>query len=404
MPRARILIADKLPPAAITRLQAADFAVHADPDLKETSLAAALTEHQPDVLIIRSTKVRAAHFEAGTGLQLVVRAGAGVNNVDLEAASARGVYVSNCPGMNAVAVAELAMGHILNADRRIADGVAALREGQWAKKVFAKGAAGLKGRTLGVIGAGAIGKAVIARAKAFEMNIAVWSLGWTDARAAALGVTNCATPVELARVSDVVTVHLALTPATRGMIGEGVFEAMRPGAIFVNTSRGPVVDEAALVKAVQTKGIRAGLDVFCDEPSVTGPWQSPVVGLDGVYGTHHIGASTDQAQDAVADEACRIIEMWASEGRAPNCVNLAAETPASHLLVVRHEDCVGVLATVLGVLREEAMNVQGMENEIFTGDAGAACARIQIEGEPSKVLVSTLSALPHVHAVTMVEL
>ncbi|MFN3197496.1 MAG: NAD(P)-dependent oxidoreductase [Bradymonadia bacterium] len=400
----RVLIADKLPPAARTRLQSAGFEVQADASLKDESLLEALKGFQPAALIVRSTKVTAAHVEAASELQLVVRAGAGVNTIDLDAASSRGVYVSNCPGMNAVAVAELAWGHIINADRQIADNVSDLRQGQWRKKTYGKAGRGLKGRTLGVVGCGAIGKAVIARALAFEMDVFAWSPSLTPKKAKRLGVRYADDAVEVARQADVLTVHVALTPATRGFIGEAIFEAMRPGSILINTTRGEVLDEAALARAVREKGIRAGLDVFCGEPSSDGEWRTPLADMPGVYGTHHIAASTLQAQEAVADEACRVVEQWQSTGQAPNCVNLARVTPATHMLVVRHADEVGVLAHVLGALSAAQINVQQMENIIFSGDEGAACARVQVEGHPGETLVSEIKGHPHVLDVGVVEI
>lgn len=398
----KVLIADKLPDLARTLLASAGLLVHSDPSLKEDALTAALAEHDPDVLIVRSTKVRAAHFDAARSLQLVVRAGAGVNTIDLDAASARAVFVANCPGMNADAVAELTMGHIVNADRRIADNVADARGGQWKKKVYGK-AGGLKGRVLGVLGCGSIGRGVIARAKAFEMRVAAWSPSLDDATAKRLGVRRCESAIEVAQLADVLTVHLALTPATRGFVGEAILSALGSDAIFVNTSRGEVVDEEALAAAV-ARGLRAGLDVLCDEPASDGAFDHALAGADGVYVTHHIGASTAQAQDAVAEDACRIVLAFAATGSAPNCVNLAQKTPATHLLVVRHRDEVGVLATLLDLLRDGGINVQQMQNVIFGGDDGAACARIQVEGAPTEALVAAARASKAIYDVKVVPL
>ncbi len=399
----KVLIADKLPDNARMRLQEAGMAVHALPGLSDQALAEALAEHDPDVLVVRSTQVRAGHVAAAPGLQLIVRAGAGVNTIDLAAASARGVYVSNCPGMNAVAVAELTWGHILNADRRIADGVAALRSGTWSKKAFSKLGRGLKGRTMAVLGTGSVGREVIARAHAFELDVVAWSPSLTLEGAARLGVRRAESIVEAARDADIVTVHVALNPATRSLIGRAVFEAMHAGGVFVNTTRGPVVDEEALAWAVRERGLLAGLDVFCDEPSADGAWVHPLAGLPGVYGTHHIGASTVQAQDAVAEEACRVILEWASGGGAPHCVNLARKTAATHLLVVRHRDQVGVLARVLDAISDDGMNVQHMDNIIFSG-GGAACARIQVARAPSARLLSRLESMDPVFDAKLVAL
>lgn len=386
----RVLLADKLPDAARLRLLSAGFEVQATPSLKDAALTDALRDFAPDVLVVRSTKVTAEHLKAGKSLQLVVRAGAGVNTIDLEAASTLGIFVSNCPGMNAVAVAEMTFGHILNVDRRIADQVIDLRAGKWCKKAYGKGG-GLKGRTLGVLGCGAIGRAVIQRALAFEMNVIAWSPSLCEDTAQQLGVRRADDAVHVARKADILTVHLALTPMTRGFVGPAIFDALPAGAIVVNTSRGAVVDEAALLKAIETKGVRAGLDVFCNEPKADGEFASPVTQSPSVWGTHHTAASTVQAQNAVADAACAVIERWARDGVAENCVNLETQTSADHQLVVRHADEVGVLATVLDMLRADGINVQQMENLIF-GGGKAACARIQVEGSPSDEMIGALSA------------
>ncbi len=400
----RVLIADKMPDAARTRLQEARLEVLVDPSLDGETLTAALREHDPDVLVVRSTKVRSEHFAAARSLELVVRAGAGTNTIDIDSAGAKGVFVANCPGMNAVAVAELTWAHFLNADRRVADNVAELRAGRWGKKRLGAGARGIKGRTLGVIGLGAIGREVVRRAHAFEAEVVAFDPNLDDAQAAALGVRRAESAVDVARVADLLTVHVALTPATRGLIGPAVFEALRPGAIFVNTSRGEVVDERALAVAVQERGLRAGLDVFCGEPPADGEWASELAGLDGVYGTHHIAASTEQAQLAVADETLRVILEYARTGEAPNCVNIAQQTPATHLMVVRHADSVGVLAGILDRLREANLNVQQMENVILSGDDGAACARIQLEGEPPAGLRDELTTDDGIYSVKVVSL
>jgi D-3-phosphoglycerate dehydrogenase len=169
----KILIADKFEKSGIDGLQALGCGVVYDPDLKEAALERALRETEADVLVVRSTKVTAAMLDAGT-LSLVVRAGAGYDNIDVAAASARGIYVANCPGKNSIAVAELAFGLIIALDRRIPDNVAELRAGRWNKKEFSK-ARGLYGRTLGLLGFGNIGQEMAKRAQAFGMNIAVWS-------------------------------------------------------------------------------------------------------------------------------------------------------------------------------------------------------------------------------------
>jgi D-3-phosphoglycerate dehydrogenase len=316
-------------------------------------------------------------LDAGA-LKLVVRAGAGYNTIDVAAASARGIYVSNCPGKNSIAVAELAFALILALDRRIADNVIALRRGEWNKKEFSK-ARGLYGRTLGLIGLGRIGLEMIPRAAAFGMPVVAWSRSLTPERAEELGIEYKQSMLEVARAADIVSIHFALKPETRASIGSEFFNNMREGAYFINTSRGEVVDQAALVEAIHTRGIRAGLDVYAGEPtSATGEFTDEIARETNLYGTHHIGASTDQAQEAIAAETVRIVQNFKETGRVPNVVNLAARTPATHTLVVRHRDRPGVLASVLDRIRSESINVQEMENVIFEGSE-AAVARIDLE-------------------------
>lgn len=396
----RILVADKLATFVPGRLQDLGAEVILDPKLSGETLTARIREKSPDVLVVRSTKVTRADVEASRSLALVVRAGAGVNTIDLAACSSHGVYVTNCPGKNSAAVAELTIGHLVNLDRRIADNVAALRSRRWDKKDFGV-ARGLRGRTLAVLGAGNIGAEVIRRARAFGMHIVVWSKDFSDADAAALGVEVRATPEDAVRGADAVTVHLALVPETRGRIGESVFDAMKPGAYFVNTSRGEVVDQAALAEALDRKGLRAGLDVFEKEPSASeGKFEDPIADNPRVYGTHHIGASTDEAEEAVGEEVVRIVAAYRDGRTIPNCVNLAVKTPATHVLVVRHADRVGVLAGVLGVLREANINVQDMQNVIFDGSQ-AACARIAVIGEPGPEALARVASSADVFAVSV---
>ncbi|MDX2044308.1 MAG: 3-phosphoglycerate dehydrogenase family protein [Acidobacteriota bacterium] len=374
----KVLIADKFEQSGIDGLKAIGCEVISNPDLKDDALTAAIRDTEADVLVVRSTKVNEAALDAGK-LRLVVRAGAGFNTIDVKAASARGIYVSNCPGKNSVAVAELAFALILALDRRIADNVAELRAGKWNKKEFGK-AAGLKGRTLGLIGLGQIGREMITRAQAFGLNVIGWSRNLTPEKAEELGIQYRQTILELVHEADIISLHVALTPDTRSFINADIFEVMKPGTIFINTARAEVVDQDALTQALKTKHIRAGLDVFANEPATaTGEFTDDIVHLPGVYGTHHIGASTDQAQEAIAAETVRIIREFKETGSVPNVVNLADRTPATHKLVVRHKDRPGVLAHVLNEIKAANINVQQMENIVFAG-AEAAIARIELDG------------------------
>jgi len=378
----KVLVADKFEESGRRGLADAGCEVLYEPDAKEDALTGSLRSSGAEVLIVRSTKVTRPMLQAGH-LSLVVRAGAGYNTIDVEAASERGISVANCPGKNSIAVAELAFGLIIALDRRIAENSSDLARGVWNKKEYGK-ARGLFGRTLGLIGVGGIGCEMVPRARAFGMPVVAWSRRLTVDRARELGIERKESPRDVAAASDVVSIHVALKPETTGLIGKDFFEAMRPGSFFVNTSRAEVVDQAALARAVSERGLRAGLDVFAGEPSGgSGAVDDPIFQLPGVIGTHHIGASTDQAQEAIAAETVRIVRQYRETGRAPNVVNLAKKSPATHLLIVRHCDRVGVLAAVFDRIKKAGINVQETENVVFDG-AKAAVARIHLNQAPSE--------------------
>lgn len=398
-----VLIADKLYEAASSALEGAGHRVVASPTLNGAELTAALRAQAPNALIVRSTRVSAEMMDANPGLELIVRAGAGYDTIDVDAASARGIFVSNCPGKNSAAVAELAVGLLLALDRRLPDNVLDARAGRWNKAVYAN-AEGLRGRTLGIIGTGNIGRLVAASAQALGMSVIAWSRSLTEARAEELGVERKDNHLQVAEQADAVTLHVAATDATRGLAGREFFEHMKDGALFINTTRSSVVDEVALEWAVNEKGIRAALDVMEGEPAAkTGSFSHPLADHDHVYFTHHIGASTSQAQEAIAEEAVRVVLEYDRTGDAPNCVNLEEQSPATHLLTVRHLDRVGVLAAVLDEVRKADWNVQEMENLIFEG-AKAACARIRFNGEAKEDVVTTIQDHPDVLAVSLIPL
>jgi D-3-phosphoglycerate dehydrogenase len=400
----KVLVADPFEKSGLDALNTAGCGVVYEPELKEDALQQAIARSAADVLVVRATKVTTSMLDAGR-LSLIVRAGAGYNTIDVEGASKRGIYVSNCPGKNAIAVAELAFGLILSLDRRIPDNVAELRQGRWNKKEFSK-AAGLFGRTLTLIGVGAIGREMIRRAAGFGMNVVVWSRRFdgerrpmTDVEARELGVEPVLrtvsielepTPADAAARGDVVSLHVALGPGTKQMVNAAFLARMRRGAMLINTARGEVIDYAALTTAIADRGIRVGLDVYANEPATTtASFADHLVALPGVYGTHHIGASTEQAQEAIAAETVRIITSYKDTGRVPNVVSLARRTPATHVLVVRHKNRPGVLAHVFDHLRQAHINVQETENIVFEG-AEASVARINLDGAPDPALCDTI--------------
>ena len=292
---------------------------------------------------------------------------------------------------------------MLSLDRRIPDNVSKARGGRWNKGAFTK-AQGVKGRTLGLIGMGSIGREMAVRGRAFGMHVIAWSRSLTDEAAAEMGIRREVRPIDVAREADVISVHVAATPETKGLIGEDFLAEMRPGTLLINTARASVMDEAAVAKAMDEKNIRVATDVPADEPAgKEGEWLHPLAGHPNFYITHHIGASTDQATEAIGDEAVRVVLTYADTGQVENCVNLADQSPATHLLTVRHLDKVGVLAGVLDAAREAGWNVQEMENLIFAG-AEAACARIRFDGRPDPEALLRINEQPDVLNATIIAL
>jgi D-3-phosphoglycerate dehydrogenase / 2-oxoglutarate reductase len=331
----KVLIADTFEQRGRDGLTALGCDVHYEPGLSDQALADALRAHAASILIVRSTKVTAPMLTPD--LKLIVRAGSGVNTIDVKAATARGILVANCPGRNAIAVAELVMGWLVALDRRIPDNAADLRAGNWNKKTYSK-ARGLYGRTLGLLGAGSIARQVMIRAAAFGMPLVLWSRRFdgqdrlmSPAEVTDLGLEHAArqttialapTPADVAARADALSLHLALAPETRQLVNAAVLDRLRPGAYVINTARAEIVDHEALRQMVREKHLRVALDVFAAEPSSSmGEFADPIVQEPLVYGTHHIGASTDQAQDAIAAETVRIIGEFMKTGKAPNCVN-----------------------------------------------------------------------------------
>lgn len=389
----KILIADKMSKTALSALEKLGHTVVSNPDLKAEDLPAAIGD--AEVLIVRSTKVIAATIEAGKSLSLIIRAGAGVNTIDLAKASEVGVHVTNCPGKNTEAVAELAIGLLIAADRRIPDATADLRGGKWRKKEYGK-AAGLKGRTLGILGLGSIGKAVVRRAQALEMNVIAWSRSLTPEKAKDLGVGFCASAADVAKAADALSLHLAAKPETKKMINAEFLGLLKPGAILVNTARGEIIDWAALKDAVAAKKLRVASDVFDAEPAGgEDPFADTATAAWMAACTPHVGASTDQASEAIAQEAVRIVKVFQETGNPPNVVNIRKKTTAIINLVVRHYNKVGVIAGVLDILRGAHVNIEEMENLIFEGGL-AACCTLKLDQKPDDRIVAQIAASEHV--------
>ena len=396
----RVLFADAVSESTVTDLEARGHACVVDAGLKAGDLPSSLGGF--DALVVRSTKVVGEVFENADRLALVIRAGAGTNTIDTAAAAARGVLVANLPGRNAVAVAELTMGLLLAVDRRIVDGTVDLRAGRWDKKTYGA-ARGLYGSTIGILGLGSIGLEVAQRARAFGMDVRALAKPERSeqvrARAEDLHIGMAESLAELLPACDVVSLHLPSGADTLGLVDRSFLGQMKRGSILLNTSRGDLVDEDALLEALDGQDLRAGLDVYADEPgSGSAEWTSRLGQHPRVVGTHHIGASTQQAQDAIAAGVVEVIDAFV-QGETPNCVNLTPSRIGSATLTVRHLDRVGVLAHVLDRLSRERLNVEQMQNRVFRG-GDAAVATIDVAGPLSDDLLADLGALPDVFGVS----
>ena len=402
----RLLIADKLHPRAIEELRTLPLEVVYEPELTKESLEKSL--QGVGVLVVRSTEVTAAAIENARQLNLIVRAGALYGTIDVRAASKHGIYVANCPGKNAAAVAELVYGMMIALDRRIPDAVASLRAGRWERQEYSK-AEGLHGKVLGIAGMGAIGREVAHRARAFGLNVVAWSRSLTPARATELGAAHAGSIEELASRCQILSLHLSLVERTKQILGRRALDLLPDRAIVINTARADLVDNEALFEAVEKRGVRVGLDVYPEEPRGSRTFTSPEVfrsypsgGL--VYGTPHIAAATDQAQLAIATETVRVIRSFLLEATVPNVVNVSTTSAARFQLVLRMMDKIGTFANVLAVLKRHGINVEEVSNTVFEGGGVAACAKLRVLSRPTEACLAEIKAFHEVLHVDLVTL
>lgn len=386
----RLLIADSLHPLGIEELRHLGVEVVYEPELDSETLPDAI--QNVGILVVRSKQVTTKTIEASNQLNLIVRAGHGVGNIDVDAASARGIYVAACKGRNAVAVAELTMGLLLSLDRRIPDAAQSIREGRWEKGHYAD-AMGLKGKRIGLLGLGAVGREVLDRVRSFGMIPYAWSRGLTGSRAKELDVIPTKSPVDLASKVDVLTVHLAANERTHGIVSREVLEALPDGATFINAARSELVDYDALLEISEKKGLRVGLDVYAEFPHVLASTFDPPAFAPNVlwYGTPHIGSQTQEAKLAIAAETVRIVRGFLVEGTVPNSVNVRTAHSARYQIVVRHYDKIGALANALNVLKRHGINVEELKTNVFD-HSSAACTRINVVARPTEHCLQEIGA------------
>ncbi len=317
MEKYRVLVPDDLPQSSIQVLKDAELEVVFDPSMSPDRLAREIEDCHG--LIVRSRiKVTADLIERARNLRAIVRSGVGVDNIDVAAASKKGIAVMNVPGANAISVAELVFAMILALYRKIVPATESMRAGRWEKKRF-KGNE-IYEKTLGIIGYGRIGREVVKRAIAFGMKVLI-SDPYIEKLEDEHPDVRLTTLQELLTCSDILSLHTPLDETTRGLIGAEELARCKPNAILINCARGGVVDEAALFEALKSGKIAgAGLDVFEREP----PGDLPLLQLPNVVATPHIGASTVEAQDRTARLAAQQIVAFLLENKPRNVVNAAA--------------------------------------------------------------------------------
>lgn len=373
-----VLIAEQLSPATVEAL-GPDFEIREVDGTDRPALLAALAD--ADAVLIRSaTQIDAEAIAAAPGLKVVARAGVGLDNVDLPAATAAGVMVVNAPTSNIISAAELTIGHILSLARHIPAAHASLAAGEWKRARFT--GTELYEKRVGIVGLGRIGALIAARLQAFGVEIVAYDPYVTESRAQQLGVTLL-TLDELLATSDFVTIHMPKPPETTGMIGAPQLKAMKRTAYLVNVARGGLIDEKALAAALRSGEIAgAGLDVFVSEP----PADDALTSLPNILVTPHLGASTDEAQEKAGVSVARSVRLALDGELVPDAVNVAG----------------GVIDPVVrpGIPLMEKLG------QVFAGLADGALASIDVEvrGEIAELDVSVLklAALKGVfsHAVT----
>ena len=310
-----VLIAEELSPATVDALGPDFDVVNVDGTDRPALLAALATA---DAILVRSaTKVDAEAIAAAPRLKVIARAGVGLDNVDIKAATAAGVMVVNAPTSNIISAAELTVGHILSLARHIPAAHSALAEGKWKRSAYT--GVEVYEKTVGIIGLGRIGALITARMQSFGTNVVAFDPYITSARAQQLGVT-LVTLDELLAQSDFITIHMPKTPETTGMISDAQLALMKPTAFIVNVARGGLIDEDALYRALVAGEIAgAGLDVFVSEP----PTDSPLLALPNVVVTPHLGASTDEAQEKAGVSVAKSVRLALSGELVPDAVNVA---------------------------------------------------------------------------------
>jgi D-3-phosphoglycerate dehydrogenase len=387
----KVLVACSLPESTLQELRSLGTEVLYEPELTAERMEDLVRDVA--VLVVRRTRVSPEVIAAGKALQLIVRAGTDIANIALEEASAQGIFVANCPHTDAIAIAELTFGLLLALDRGVLESAAALKKGVLQEPEVGE-ARGLAGRTLGVLGFGPVEQEIVKRAHAFDINVLAWSPTLTPELAAASHVRFCAWPRELARESDMVTVYTPQQEADEVLVDAEFLQNMRDGAYIVYVGHPAAVDEAALAEIARERHLRVAYDISAPHlaTSNAGRFKSRLQALPKAIGTYRLADRTEQSYEATTDELLRVIREFLIAGRVVNCVNLLERSPATWQLVLRLKDTVGVLASVMGQIRADGINVEEISSQVFTGAQAGFCT-IALDERPSTEALSAIREL-----------
>lgn len=377
----KILVGCSLPESSLNELRSLGTDVLYEPALTTEQMEKRIGDVA--VLVVGRKRVPPNVVAAGKALQLIACAGTGTANIAIEEASAQGVFVANCPNKEAIAVAELTLGLLLALDRRVVKKAVAARRGG-PDEMGEIDALGLAGRTLGVLGFGAVEQEIVKRARGFEMNILTWSPALTPELAAARHIEFCTWPRELARQSHMVTVHAPQEEADEILVDAEFLQNMRDGAYIVYIGHPAALDQAALVEVANERNLRVAYDISTPQltSSKTDQFKARLQALPDVIGTHRLAHHTKQAHEAIADELVRVIRGFLVAGEVVNCVNLLQHSPATWQLFLRLRDTVGVLAAIMEHIRADGINAEEITSRVFTG-AKAGCCTIALDERPS---------------------
>lgn len=390
-----ILICDVFSQDGIRVLSEEGHEVVYNKDLSGESLVKEVSDLNPEILVVRSTKVTKSVIDASSNTKVIIRAGAGTDTIDVDYASEKGIYVTNCPGKNATAVAELAMGLIISIDRRLAENYLLQKQGKWRKGMFAK-CLGLKGRTLGLIGFGNIAQKVAKRALSFEMKVVAYDVIPRESEE----VQFASSPEEVLGLADIISLHVPNLPTTKGMVNTEFLKKMKENAVLINTARGELINEEDLKAHLEaTENFWYGTDVLKGEPSSKEcDWEHPLAFHRRVYGSHHIGASTKQAEAEIGEEVVRIAQKYKQTGEIDdaNLVNKSIIQKGS-TLVIKAKKGPKALADIYTTLEKHSWSVNTTESNLLKGDD---LVLLKILGDGPRDVEQELSSFDSIENIT----